>query len=136
MTANRKRKIGRPVPANADTGDFGISTVWQLGQRQPRILERLSEHERRIVLAKSQRRKLTGGEHLFLQGDGHRGTYVIEKGLVRTYYTSPAGREVTLAYWLPGNLVGTPDLFGDSTHMWSGVAEADTEAIFIAGDVM
>ena len=35
---------------------------------------------------------------------------------------SPAGREITLAYWQPGNIVGTPQVMGTGIHMWSGVA--------------
>ena len=35
---------------------------------------------------------------------------------------APSGREVTLAYWFPGNFVGAPDMFGGGTHMWGSSA--------------
>jgi CRP-like cAMP-binding protein len=38
-------------------------------------------------------------ETIFLQGDQHRGIYLIESGRVRNYYDGPSGREITLAYW-------------------------------------
>jgi CRP/FNR family transcriptional regulator, cyclic AMP receptor protein len=136
MSAYASKKTGKIALLKAEHNDLSVSAIWQLGQRQPKILERLTESERIAVVGKSQRRKLVAGEPLFLQGDAHRGTYIIEKGLIRTYYTSPSGREVTLAYWLPGNLVGTPDLFGETPHMWSGSAETETEVIFISGVAM
>lgn len=62
------------------------------------------------------------------------GMYIIESGLIRTYYTSPAGREITLAYWKPNNFVGGPDVFGQSEHVWSGVAVETSTVMFIKGE--
>jgi CRP-like cAMP-binding protein len=70
---------------------------------------------------------------LFRQGEEHRGIFLIKTGLVRTYYTSPAGREITLAYWRPGNFVGGPDVFSGRVHMWSCVAVDETEATLFRG---
>ena len=65
---------------------------------------------------------LRRGKTLFAQGERHHGVFLIENGLIRTFYTSPVGREITLAYWQPGNIVGTPQVLGSGTHMWSGIA--------------
>ena len=43
-------------------------------------------------------------------------------GRVRVFYTAPSGREITLAYWHPGNFVGGPEIFGAGGTLWSGVA--------------
>ena len=38
--------------------------------------------------------------------------FSLNSGLIRTFYASPSGREITLAYWKPGNIVGTPTVLG------------------------
>jgi CRP-like cAMP-binding protein len=50
---------------------------------------------------------------------------------VRTFYLAPSGREVTLAYWFPGNFVGGPNIFGDGPHMWSSSAVQRTQTTFL-----
>jgi CRP/FNR family cyclic AMP-dependent transcriptional regulator len=74
------------------------------------------------------------GQILFEQGTPHTHTYVIEQGLVRTYYTAHSGREVTLCYWADGDLVGGPNFFGGSIHVWSGVASRPTRTLAIRGE--
>ena len=123
---------------SAETGRLtpGLFDVFFLRgnvERQPNILAHLNAADRREVLARVRRVRYRPKDALFYQGDRHRGIYLIESGLVRTYYTSPAGREITLAYWQPGNFVGGPDVFGDSIHMWSGVAVRESEIVAIAG---
>ena len=49
------------------------------------------------------------------------------------FYTAPSEREITLAYWHPGNFVGGPNVFGDSLHQWSGVAASDTSVVQLPG---
>ena len=73
------------------------------------------------------------GDSIFVQGDPHDGIYILESGCVRTYYTGPSGREITLAYWTPGHFVGGPEVFGDGTHMWSGTAVESSELLHIRG---
>jgi CRP-like cAMP-binding protein len=78
--------------------------------------------------------QLPAGKTLFAQGQRHDGVFLIVRGLIRTFYTSPAGREITLAYWQPGNLVGTPQVLGAGTHMWSGIAVRPTQVFALNGD--
>jgi CRP-like cAMP-binding protein len=78
--------------------------------------------------------RLRDNETLFAQGVRHAGVFLIESGLVRTFYTSPAGREITLAYWQPGNIVGTPQVMGTGLHMWSGVAFGQTHVVAFRGE--
>ncbi len=61
----------------------------------------------------------------------HDGIFVIEHGCVRVFYTSPSGREITLAYWNPGNFVGGPDVLNGGAHMWSGVTVSETKALML-----
>jgi CRP-like cAMP-binding protein len=73
------------------------------------------------------------GQDVFRQGDPHHGMFVILSGEVKTYYTGPSGREITLAYWAPGNFVGGPEIFGGGFHMWSGRAMRATEVLHVRG---
>lgn len=59
------------------------------------------------------------GGSVFLQGDDHNGIWLIEQGIVRTYYAAPSGRQITLAYWTAGHFVGGPEIFGGGQHVWS-----------------
>ena len=97
----------------------------------PRFLDGLSETERRVVAAEGTRMRLRRGELLFRQGTPHAGIYLIRKGRIRTFFVSPAGREITLAYWVPHHFVGGPEIFGGGTHLWSGMAVNDAEVLFL-----
>ena len=91
--------------------------------------------EVRAALATIGRRQsLAPGQLLFEQGTGHTHTYVIEQGLVRTYYTAHSGREVTLCFWAEGDLAGGPNFFGGSVHVWSGVATRATKVLAVPGN--
>jgi CRP/FNR family cyclic AMP-dependent transcriptional regulator len=104
--------------------------------RQPNIFSRLTASQRSRVIARAVHLHLSEGETLFAQGEKHAGVYLIEDGIVRTFYTSPAGREITLAYWQPGNIVGTPQIFGAHVHQWSGIAAAETNVLALRGQDM
>lgn len=97
------------------------------------FLDRLTPLEVNAVHAKGQAVTSANGEAVFRQGEPHRGIFLIEKGLVRTYYTGPSGREITLAYFPPGHFVGGPELYGGGTHMWSADAVEDSRLLFLTG---
>ncbi|MGY2849094.1 CRP/FNR family cyclic AMP-dependent transcriptional regulator [Bradyrhizobium sp. USDA 4509] len=101
--------------------------------RQSSLIERLPESARDRVKACGQLISYKRGETLFRQGDPHNGIVVIETGLVRSFYTAPGGREITLAYWLPGNFVGGPEVFGGGVHMWSAVAAKQSVVTYLPG---
>jgi hypothetical protein len=82
----------------------------------PSLFEALSVRERETVLARGRRKVLYRGQTLFNQGAKHDGIYLIETGRIRVFYTAPSGREITLAYWNPGNFVGGPEVFGSGVH--------------------
>ena len=101
--------------------------------RQSSLIERLPASARERVKACGQLKSYKRGETLFTQGDAHDGIVVIESGLVRSFYTAPGGREITLAYWLPGNFVGGPDVFGGGVHMWLAVAAKQSVVTYLPG---
>jgi len=50
------------------------------------------------------------GEHLYREGGG-RFTFLVLRGLVRIYMSSPAGREITVRYVRTGELTGLSSIF-------------------------
>jgi CRP/FNR family cyclic AMP-dependent transcriptional regulator len=100
---------------------------------QPSLLEQLSPAEREIVLKRGRRKVFYRGKTLFSQGAKHDGIYLIETGRIRVFYTAPSQREITLAYWLPGNFVGGPEVFGGGVHQWSGVASNNSSVVHLTG---
>jgi CRP/FNR family transcriptional regulator, cyclic AMP receptor protein len=103
-------------------------------ERQPNVFEGLSKAQSKRVMASGSAQHLARGEILFAQGERHCGVFLIKNGLIRTFHISPAGREITLAYWQPGNIVGTPQVLGSGTHMWSGVAVQESDVYAFQGD--
>ncbi|MFZ5555682.1 MAG: Crp/Fnr family transcriptional regulator [Pseudomonadota bacterium] len=98
------------------------------------ILTVLSDSERNLLLQRSREVRFASGAALFTQGDRHVDNFLIRRGLVRTYYISPAGREITLAYWSDHDMVGGPNFFdADCAHQWSSRAMEPTEALAISG---
>lgn len=116
----------------ADHLEYGLLDAFRV-ERQPNIFKYLKDSDREKVLGRACLVTVPEGNTLFCQGDDHHGIFIIETGLMRTFYTSPAGREITLAYWQPGNFVGGPDIFGDGIHMWSGVAALDSTVLSLRG---
>ena len=99
-----------------------------LGQ-PPDLFAGLSDDERRLALAVGRVREFPHNGLVFGQGAHHEYVFVVQSGIVRTFYTAPNGREITLAYWQVGNLVGTPEVLGSGVHQWSGIAVGQTEAL-------
>ena len=61
---------------------------------------------------------------------------LVTDAFVSRLETSPSGREITLAYWHPGNFVGGPDVFNRGVHVWSGVAAINSSVLHLPGDVL
>lgn len=124
------------VNSRLNPGLFDIFDLRSRVERQPNILAHLSARDKHEVLRRVRRQNFLPKDIVFRQGDHHEGIFLIESGLIRTYYSSPSGREITLAYWQPGNFVGGPDVFGDSIHMWSGIAVDNTEVLKLRGKAL
>src|ERR1700680_2721878 len=99
----------------------------------PSLFEALTLPERETVLKHGRRKVLYRGQTLFNQGARHDGIYLIETGRIRVFYTAPSSREITLAYWHPGNFVGGPEVFGGGVHQWSGVATSNASVVQLPG---
>lgn len=77
--------------------------------------------------------KFNAGETVFHQGDLHKGIYLIDSGRIKTFYASPAGKEITLAYWTSGHFVGGPEVFGGGNHMWTACALETSRLSYLPG---
>jgi len=100
------------------------------------ILADLSAEDYSQILTAAQPRRYAIGDSVFQQGEEHEGIFILTAGEIRSYYIGPSGREITLAYWAPGNFVGGPELFGRGRHMWSGQATKPTEVLQIRGPAL
>ena len=99
----------------------------------PSLFDTLLPSEREILVRRGRRRVFHRGQTLFSQGGRHDGIFLIETGRVRVYYTAPSQREITLAYWHPGNFVGGPEVFGKGVHQWSAIATSNSSAVHLPG---
>lgn len=105
----------------------------ETGAYDTNLLGSLTDEECAAVCAAATVRAYRPGEMVFQQGMVHDGIFIILSGQVRTYYLGPSGREITLAYWSPGNFVGGPELFGGSPHVWSGQAVRNSQVLHVRG---
>jgi CRP/FNR family transcriptional regulator, cyclic AMP receptor protein len=96
----------------------------------------LSEAEVQEVVSAGKRKVFYRGAQVFSQGGNQDGIYLIESGRIRVFYIGPSGREITLAYWHPGNFVGGPDVFNRGIHVWSGAAAINSSVLHLPGDVL
>ena len=102
----------------------------------PDLLARLQPATLAAVLALGRRRDYRGGALLFQQGDPHDGIFLIETGLVKSYYVSEDGRELTLGFWTKGHYIGAPQVFGGDQHAWTSVAVTPTRCLALPGPAL
>jgi Cyclic nucleotide-binding domain len=102
-------------------------------RKNSKLFDLLTQEQRAALLEIGERRTFEIDQPLFQQGDPHDGIYLIETGRVSSYYQAPSGRQITLAYWFPGNLVGALSIFGGGTRMWGSAAVQRGETIFLPG---
>jgi CRP-like cAMP-binding protein len=90
------------------------------------LFAELEPAECRAFLARCTRQQFRAGANLFSQGEPYTRSYLIQSGVVRTYYVAPSGKEITIAYWPEGTLVGGPNVFKERRpHIWSAQAATD-----------
>ena len=93
----------------------------------------LTESEKQSFLARCSERHVPQNNTVFSQGRKHT-TFLIKEGLVRTFYVSPSGKEITLAYWSSGEMIGGPYFFDDERkNIWSAQAAEDSIVLAIDG---
>lgn len=135
-SSNRESPSSPRAPSRTASQPLLLSESGALLAGPPPLLQGLSQREREMVLGHGRRRVLNRGQTLFSQGTAPEGIYLVESGRIRVFYNAPSGREITLAYWNPGNFVGGPDIFGSSPHSWSGVAVINSSVLQLPGKAL
>jgi CRP/FNR family cyclic AMP-dependent transcriptional regulator len=115
--------------AASEENDHGVAAP---SQRD--LFQELRSADRDAFLARCRKQHYAAGAHLFSQGEPYTASHVIRSGVVRTYYVSPTGKEITIAYWSAGALVGGPNVFREHRpHIWSAQAATDVATQCIRG---
>lgn len=103
--------------------------------KQQDLFASLTPSEQRSLLAKCKESHYEESSHLFAQSEPYTVSYIVVRGIVRTYYVSPTGKEITIAYWSDGAFVGGPNVFKqNSMHIWSAQAVTDVATLAIRGE--
>jgi CRP/FNR family cyclic AMP-dependent transcriptional regulator len=100
------------------------------------LFQGLTQTEIAEVIGAGKRKVLYRGATLFSQGSPQDGIFLVETGRIRVFYVGPSGREITLAYWHPGNFVGGPDVFNKGIHVWTGTAAINSSVLHLPGHVL
>lgn len=124
-----------PVVMERDTSTYLAKALVETGG-VPDFFSGLTPQERDRTIELGVVRTFGAGSTVFEQGEAHNGIMIIRRGEVRSYYSSPTGREITLAYWKPGHFVGGPEVFGSGLHTWSGEAVHASELLMLPGGAL
>lgn len=133
QAGNGVRGSSPTAAATKPTSSLLLTENQQLISGPPSLMDKLTIREREIVLKQGRRKVLSRGQTIFSQGAKHDGIFLIESGRIRVFYSSPLGREITLAYWHAGNFVGGPEVFDTGIHQWSGVASGNCSVVQLPG---
>jgi CRP-like cAMP-binding protein len=104
-------------------GSGGSAVEW-------RLLNSLSETDRRALLARCQRQRYAKGGFVFLEGEVGDSAHLIESGTVAVRVTTPMGDLVTLDVLRPGDAFGEQALIDEgSVRSATVVALERTETV-------
>lgn len=95
------------------------------------FMAHLSDEAWEVLRRKGTQITVPPGDGVFFQGDRHEGIWLIEEGIVRTFYAAPSGREITLAFWTAGHFVGGPEIFGGGQHIWSADVTLESRLLYL-----
>jgi CRP-like cAMP-binding protein len=74
------------------------------------------------------------GTALFRQGDCARGIFIIRRGWVKLFHSSPEGGTVTIGLGGPGAILGLPAVLDDTVHTVTAQTVEESDFEFIAKD--
>ena len=98
---------------------------------QAQIFSGLTETELSYLVQRVAPRNYAPGELVFCEGDPCAGLYVVERGHVRVFKTSPAGREQVLTIDGPGSSIAELPVFDGGVYPASGAAVDQATLLFI-----
>ena len=121
-----------------ETAGIMLAEHEALVRKMPGVLDALGADDRLRLLSIGQKFIFEADQPLFPPGrSASRRIHLIQiRAASAAYCIAPSGREVTLAYWFPGNFVGAPNMFGGDSHMWTSSAVQRTITIFLPGPAL
>jgi CRP/FNR family transcriptional regulator, cyclic AMP receptor protein len=100
------------------------------GDVAPRdLLWALAPAERDRVIEVGQRRTLPRHSVIYSQGDPPGKTYILERGMVRTFRLSRDGHQFTIGFWRDNDIIGGPDVFSTAPRWLSAETVTDCDLL-------
>ena len=96
------------------------------------IFSGLTEPELSFLAQRAVPRHYTPGEIVFAEGEPCAGLYVVERGHIRIFKTSPSGREQVLTIDGPGSSVAEVPVFDGGNYPASGAAADEATLLFVS----
>jgi len=96
------------------------------------IFAGLTESELSFLAQRAVPRQYAPGEMVFAEGEPCAGLYVVDRGHVRIFKTSPGGREQVLAIDGPGGSVAEVPVFDGGNYPASGAAVDQATLLFVS----
>ena len=99
--------------------------------RQTSLFESLEDAYLLELVASGRRKRYDGDQTVFMQGDKATGLYVVLKGRVKVFKTSPKGREQTLMIMGPGQPVGEVAVLSGEAYPATAETLEESELLYI-----
>lgn len=95
------------------------------------LFSELSIAELRIIASITVIKPFRKNEFIFMEGEDYKGFYIVLKGTVKVYKTSPSGKESVLHIVRPLNTFADVPLFEGGCYPVSARAEAESTLMFV-----
>lgn len=92
----------------------------------------LTDSEIELLSARSVLQTFSAGQLLFAEAEACKGLYLVARGRVRIFKTSPSGREHVLAIEGPGSSIAELPVFDGGPYPASAAVMEDSELVFIS----
>jgi len=102
--------------------------------RETPLFADLPEGDLRVVSEGLQRREFRKGQTIFWQGSPGHELYVVMRGKVRTFMTTPAGHETTMNILFPGDVLGECAVLDGRLRPTTAEAMEHCSLLWMAGD--
>jgi CRP-like cAMP-binding protein len=99
--------------------------------KQTSLFEGLDEAHLLELISRSRQRLFAGNQTLFLEGDRAQGLYVVLRGKVKVFKTSPKGREQTLMIMGPGEPVGEVAVLSGEAYPANAQTLEPSETLYV-----
>jgi CRP/FNR family cyclic AMP-dependent transcriptional regulator len=100
--------------------------------RRVQLFAGLAPEEMRFLAERAVARSYAPGEMVFTEGDPCAGLFIVSRGSVRIFKTSPGGREQILSIDGPGSSIAELPVFDGGTYPASVAALTASVLLFIA----